>query len=832
MRILKSWRLDVKLGIRLLIKYPGLALSGSIGIAVAVAIAVGGFSVVQRNFRASSLPFEGSDRIVSIELWDSLASRPEQRSLRDFHLWREGLKSIQEVSAYRTLTLNLTAPGVPPESVRVAAMNASGFGVVRVQPLLGRYLAKDDESAGAQPVVVIGEDLWRTRFASDPAVLGRTIQLGAVPHLIVGVMPKGFAFPVNHRLWVPLRVGVALPDPLTGPALGVFGRLAPGATLDSARAELAALGQRTALAFPEIYKSLRPQVAPYPLPILKVHGSDDMAGIVAMQGLVLSLLVLVCLNVAILVYTRTAMRQAEIGLRTALGASRGRIVAQLFLEALVLSVVAAMAGVGIAAFALRQVTAATRHIAQDLPFWVSFQLTPGAVLYAGALSVLAAVIVGVVPALQATGRRLQTGLRIVGVGETGMQLGKIWTILIVAQVSFAVAILPPSVLSAWGSLRAGLAGPGFAADEFLSAQLGMDPVANEDRAAFSQPGFGRFAVQHTELMRRLEAEPRVAHITFAMTEPGDEPGARIEAQGGSGEVYSVRFNRVDVHFFHVFDVPILTGRGLKLGDTLSESAGEPSQSGMVVVNQSLAQRVFGGKALGRRIRYVDGRQRTASASAEPGRWYEIAGVVGDFPPGVSAGMKGSHLKVYHAVAAGQVQPAALAVRMRNGAPVTFGQRLREIAASVDPELQLRYIRSLDEALRKEQWISRLEAGIILAVTASVVLLSSAGIYALMSFTVSQRRREIGIRIALGASRERIIAAIFSRALMQLTAGATTGAALGIAFAKASGGSLTQGDAPAVLLTVVLVMMTVGILAALGPTRRCLRIQPTEALREQ
>ena len=349
--------------------------------------------------------------------------------------------------------------------------------------------------------------------------------------LIVGVMPKGFAFPVNHHFWVPLRTGLAPPEPLTGPALGVFGRLAQGATLASAQAELAAAGQRTALAFPGIYASLRPQVAPYPLPILKVHGTDDMAGIVAMQGLVVSLLVLVCLNVAILVYTRTAMRQAEIGLRTALGASRGRIVAQLFLEALVLSVVAALAGVGIAAFALRQVTAATQHIAADLPFWVSFRLSPEAVLYAGALSVLAAAIVGVVPGLQATGRQLQTGLRTVGAGGTGMRLGKIWTVLIVAQVSFAVALLPPSVLSAWGSLRDGLAGPGFAADEFLSAQLGMDSVANDGPAASGQPGFGRFAVQQAELMRRLEAEPRVARVTFAMTEPGDEPGARIEAQG-------------------------------------------------------------------------------------------------------------------------------------------------------------------------------------------------------------------------------------------------------------------------------------------------------------
>ena len=170
-------------------------------------------------------------------------------------------------------------------------------------------------------------------------------------------------------------------------------------------------------------------------------------------------------------------------LRTALGASRGRIVAQLFIEAFVLSAVAALAGVAIAALALRQVAAATLHIASELPFWVSFQLSPGAVLYAGALSVLAAAIVGIVPALKATGREVQTGLRIIGAGGSGMRLGKTWTMLIVAQVGFAVALLPAAVFNAWGTMRAGIADPGFAAEEFLSAQLGMDHVPSPDAAA-------------------------------------------------------------------------------------------------------------------------------------------------------------------------------------------------------------------------------------------------------------------------------------------------------------------------------------------------------------
>ncbi len=240
-RPLDSWWLDVKLGFRMLIKYPGLALVGGFGIAVAVAIAAGGFSIIYGNFLASSLPLEEGDRIVSIEIWDSAAVKPERRILHDYHVWREELKSIQEISAFRTVTPNLIAPGAQPLSVRVASMSASGFEVARVRPLMGRYLVEDDEREGAPSVVVIGENVWRNRFAGDPAILGRTIQLGATPHSIVGVMPEGFAFPVNHHFWTPLRAGLAPPEPLTGPDLMVFGRLAPGATLESAQAELAAI---------------------------------------------------------------------------------------------------------------------------------------------------------------------------------------------------------------------------------------------------------------------------------------------------------------------------------------------------------------------------------------------------------------------------------------------------------------------------------------------------------------------------------------------------------------------------------------------------------------
>ena len=856
LRALDSWWLDLKLGVRMLIKFPGLALVGGFGIAVAVAIAAGGFSVIYGNFLAPSLPFAEGDRIVSIEIWDSAVSQPERRILHDYHIWRDQLKSVQEIGAFRTVTPNLIAPGAQPESVRVASMSASGFRVARVPPLMGRYLVADDEREGASSVAVIGEYVWRNRFAGDPAILGRTIQLGATLHSIVGVMPEGFAFPLNHSFWVPLRAGFAPPEPLTGPDLLVFGRLAPGATLERAQAELETVTRRAALASPKLYAQLRPRVMPYANPFMGLRENSDVTELQVMQSLFTLLLVLVCLNVAIIVYSRTATRQAEIAIRNALGASRSRIVSQLFIEALVLSAAAALAGVVIAEFALRWVAGATLPIASELPFWLSFHLSPEAVLYAAALSVLAAAIVGIVPALKATRREVHTSLKVIGSGGSGMRLGTTWTVLIVAQVGFAVALLPAGISGAWASMRSGFADPGFRAEEFLSAQLGMDSVAGMNASAVAGPTefARRFAGRQTELMRRLEAEPGVSRVTFAMVNPGEEHAALIETQGApqtgppraveaSGstarsetEVREVRFNRVDVNFFRTFEVPILAGRGFGPADIVSAGGRpeEPPEGAAVVVNLPFAREVFAGNALGRRIRYVvgDTRRSAASSNTESARWYQIVGIVTDFPAGASPEMDGSRLKVYHAVAAGQVQPVTVALRLRGDGSSTFGGRLRELAAAVDPELYLRNILSLDEALRREQWIRRMEAAVLMAATLSVLMLSWAGIYALMSITVSQRRKEIGIRMALGADRKRIVANIFSRALGQLAVGAGLGMVAAAALERASGSNLMRGNEAVVLPVVALFMMAVGFLAALGPARRSLRIEPMEALREQ
>ena len=832
-----SW-LDVKLGARMLVKHPGLTLVGGLGMAVAIAIGAG-FYDATTAVAYSTIPLDEGDRIVALENWDAEASNQERQSLHDFVTWRAELRTVREVSAFRDIRRNLIVPGRQPEQVVVAQMTASGFGLARVRPLLGRTLAAQDEREGAPPVIVLGHDAWRTRFGGDRAILGRRVRLGNAEHTVVGVMPEGFAFPVDHGFWTPLRVDTADYARRAGPGIGMFGRLAPGATLAQAKAELAAIGRRTAAATPRTHAHLRPRIVPYTA-VTDMLDDTGLWEIQVMRFVISLLLVVVCANVAILVYARTATRMGEIALRTALGASRRRIVTQLFVEALVLSALAAAVGLGVARMALGQlVTLLPPPGSGEFPFWIRFGLSPGTVAYVLALALLAAVIVGVLPALQATGSRLQSGLRELN-GGTAMRLGRTWTVLIVAQVAFSVAILPVALFNAWEWIRYGLAEPGRTAEQFLVATVGMDrDVAPTAQAQAYERAFqARFAERTDALSARLRADPAVAAVAVSSNAPGEEPIVWVEVQGvatpgqarGGHAVragtagHQVRTGRVDPGFFRAFGVPVLAGRAFGPGDVDTAAAA-------VVVNRSFVRDVLdGGGAMGRRVRIVGLGGDVVPDQVRMGRWYRIAGVVGDFPNAMEPG--GTEARVYQPLVPGQVYPASLAVRVRGMKPAAFAGRLRQTAGAVDPTLRLGRTLPLDQVMRSLQVMMRVTALAISLVALSVLLLSAAGIYALMSFTVTRRRREIGIRAALGADPRRILRGIFSRAAGQLGIGVVAGLAVALLLERLSVGEVMDGRALVLLPAVSALMVAVGLLAAAGPARQALRIQPGQALREE
>ena len=354
-----------------------------------------------------------------------------------------------------------------------AEITPSAFNLARVPALPGRPLVDDDERDAAAPAMVLGYDLWRKRFSGDPNVIGRPVHIGAATSTVVGVMPEGFAFPVNHEFWVPLRASALSFQRREGPAIQIFGRLAPNVTLEDANAEIAAIGLRTAADFPATHEHLRPRVVQYTALLKEADSSIQLV-----QFIFVLLLLVLASNVATMVFARTATREHEIAMRFALGSSRGRIVGQFFVEALVLALIAAIAGLSVVAWGTNQVTHFIWDVTEGrIPFWLErgVNLNVTTVLYAIGLAVLAALVAGVIPALKATQSRLQSSLRHAG-GAAGsaLRFGGLWSAMIVIQVAFAVLVLPPAIVAVTTLTEPDHADPGFAAEEFLSARLEMD----------------------------------------------------------------------------------------------------------------------------------------------------------------------------------------------------------------------------------------------------------------------------------------------------------------------------------------------------------------------
>jgi putative ABC transport system permease protein len=817
--------LDLKLGFRMLRKYPGLTLVGGLAMAFAIWVGAGTFEFLSQVARPT-LPLPAGDRIVGIRQWDAQASSPTHPVPHDVATWRAELRTVRDVGGYRTASRNLIAPGAPIRPAAVAEMSASGFRVAGVAPLLGRTLLDEDERPGAPGVVVLGHDLWKGRFAGDPGVIGRQVRLGNTLHTVVGVMPKDFGFPIAHELWTPLRRSALEAAPGQGPGVGVFGRLAPGATLREARAELATLGRRAAADFPGTHQHLRPQVMPYALSIMFLSGVES-AGLMSINLFLVMLLVLVCGNVALLTFARAVSRESELAVRNALGASRRRIIAQLFAEALVLVGVAAVAGLAVTHFGLRwMLDAAETGITTlpGLPFWIRDRISTATILYTGVLTVLGAVVAGVLPALKVT-RTLGPRLRRASAGGGGYRFGGLWTAVIVAQVAVTVVFPAVAFFAQREAARGQSRDVGFATERYLSVRLEMDPADAAAGDTSDAQQLARAQATARELERRLEADPAVLGVTFAGHLPRmSHPYRSFELDAGPaapvdprmGDRY-VSFTSVAPDYFAVVGAPILQGRGFHSGDLVPGAR-------TVVVNQSFVEQALGGgNAVGRHVRYLPPPRRDASAPEAEEPWYQIVGVVPDL------GMNVDKEGLYHPAAAGASAPLHMAVHVR-GDPASLAPRLRAVAAAVDPTLQLHQLVPLDQV--NEDRFLAFWFWLIILVSAVALILSLAGIYAVMSFTVSRRTREIGIRVALGADARRLVGAIFRRPLTQVGIGILVGAVLVALIPGVIEMETMSAKGTALVAGYAVFMLGVCLLACIVPTRRALRVQPMEALRAE
>lgn len=821
--------LDLKLGFRMLVRYPGLNLIGGLAMAFGICIGAMTFEAV-KQIAHPKIPVDEGERIVGLQQWNVETASEAAPSLHDFELWSQRLESVSDLAAFRSTSRNLLSESGPLALVEVAEVTPSAFRLARVAAHSGRFLVEGDEAPTSPEVVVIGYSVWQSLFGGDN-VIGRSVRMDGTPHTIVGVMPEGFGFPVAYDYWVPLRLRSAIFPPAESPRVRVFGRLAPGVSLEKSQAELDAFGLRTASETPQTHQGWRPQIVPYVQLVVPVP--DIAWGMVAINVFVAMLLVLICGNVALLMFARAATRESELLVRTALGANRRRIVAQLFAEALILGGVSALVGLSMANRGMGWWLAVLEaDLDTPIPFWFRAHLSPTTLLYGLALTLLSATIAGVLPALKVTGRGGLGRLRATS-GSGGLRFSGVWNAVIVAQVAVTVAFPAAGFFFERALLKFQNLEIGFDRAQYLSARLDIDPTprAGVLPGAAAQKATERLGTIKQELERRLEAEPDVLGVTFAQHLPGsyhrqrwieldrldhEVENAGLREEPATSDRARVGPAHVTLDYFATLGAPIRLGRGFESGDLNANAR-------VVLVNRSFVEHVLEGRnPIGGRVRYL------SDDPEDPEPWYEIIGMVddlfmwaGDFDPSDDPGL-------YHPTDITANTADHLVVHVR-GNPGSLVPTVRELALELDPRLRLHSLLPLDTMNDDGLYIMTSFLQLIAIVSSIALLLSFATLYSVTSLAVSRRTREIGVRIALGADARSILFAVFRRPIIQVSAGALCGGLFATLSSGASSGGVSLAEG-ASLLFYAIGMLGVCSLACVVPIRRALRVEPTDALR--
>jgi len=825
-----SW-LDLKLAFRMLGRYPGLTIVSGLAMAFAIFVGAATFEI-SRQMIDPVLPLPDGDRIVGLRFWNLTPNEVSLTQPPDLRSWREELSTVLDLGAFESVDLNLAVGEGPGEPVQVARMSPVGFRVASVPPLMGRTLVEGDDDPGAPPVVVLGYRTWQARFGGDPAVIGRSVQLGDGSATVVGVMPEGYGFPRAADLWMPLPLEAFESGPSETLALHVFGRLGPGASLKGAQAEVANRVVATSGTAPDRYEHLTAEVLPYWESLFSVRiGWVLRLAFFQLNVFAALFLILVCGNIALLMFARVATRVREIVVRSALGASRGRIVGQLFVEALAIGVVAIAVALAALGPAQRWVLRVLQEVGGSFPFWVRADVSWATVVYASLLTLLGAVVAGVVPALKATGRKLSARLHQVGAGAGGLQFGGIWTALMVTQIAGTVVFCGFGCMVGSQAVRNASVKPYFPAEQYVGMQVEMDRVSVTPVGDTTEQGFWlQYFNRIRELEQRIAEDPRVAGVTLVRRLPVKAHGSRFIQLDGDEETpfggdrveHAVFSDVVDIDFFDVFQASVLSGRSFDSGST--EDGARP-----VVVNASFVEDVLRGQnAVGRRIRYP-----ARSGGEGSGPWYEIVGVVQDLVADQTKRMgfeSPPKARVFHPLDPSKAgtYPLYVVVHAPTG-PATLVPTFFRAAEAVSPTLRVHEIEFLDHADGDVELIWRLFAYLVFLVSGVALFLSLAGIYAVTSFTVARRTREIGARVALGGRGASIVVAIFKRPLAQVATGIAVGCGLmALVVWAVNNGGFSLRDLPLILASGVGIL-TVCTLACIAPTLRALRVEPATAL---
>jgi len=796
---------DLRDGLRMLRSNPGVSILAALALALGIGSTTTMYSITRGILR--DLPVDRPDQLMHVAMTDRNAGDEYLRiPTTDIVALREQQRSFEAIAAYEDESVHLGDADHRAQRLSAGVVSASVFTVLRVSPLLGRALTSDDERPGAPHVAVLGYELWRNRYAADPSVVGRTIRVSGVPTSVVGVMPDGFGFPLQEQLWTPLALDAirTTPGSKDGPAYNVIARLRDGVTRETAGAEIATIGRRLSIADPKAHEGRSLAVRPF---------YDEMiprkARVIfrAMLIVVSFVLFVACANVANLLLARAVSRRREIAVRMALGASSSSLVRQLLIESLAVAIPGGILGLALARAGVAIFNATLRF---DLAFWMRVDVDAGVLTFTTALVVVSAVAAGLAPARQAARIDIGDVLKDETRGSSSFRLGRASRALVIGEVALSCALLVVTGLMVKGVLSITSRYVGVAPEQVATGRIELRVDAYPDAAARAR--------LFDALEARVSSEPGVTSVALASHLPGNSAASVPVEIGG------VRYDNRDLvprsrsiavspDFFRTFGVSLLQGRAF----SRSDRDGAPL---VAIVNRAFADRFFSGDAVGRQIRL-----------RENGDWVTIVGVAPVLGTvGGTGDRNGGTDAVYVPLA--QSDWANIAVAARTAADATtLVATLRQVVSELDPDVPLYQEGRLDVTLAQASTGEKVFGGLFTFFGLSALLLAVVGLVGVLAFSVSRRRRELGIRMALGGRPASILWLVLRGGLLQLLVGLGIGLGVAAVAAPQFGEALFEQKPhdPAVYAVIALILIVAGALAAIVPARRALSVSPMTAL---
>ena len=798
-----AWQ-DLRYAVRALRKRPGFT-----GVVVlALALGIGGtatiFSVVN-GVLLRPLPYSDPGALVTVWERRPLQGRETNpASYPDFVDWKDQSRSLQHMAAYTLGPASLTG-GDEPEKVMWAAVSVDFFRVLRVEPLLGRTFVLEETQPGRNDLVLLSHGLWQRRFGGDSSVVGRTITLDGEAIEVVGVMPAGFAYPSQAQMWYPLGLDVNQTS-RSNHFLRVVARLAPGIPIDQARAELDDIARRLETEYPDANTGHYTNV-------IELHEwlvGDVRKALVVLLGTVCFVLLIVCVNVANMQLARSAAREKEVAIRTTLGATRGRIAGQLLWENGLLAAAGGTIGLLLAGAAIEVFAVVPATV---VPFASEVHIDAGVLLFAAFITVATAVIFGLAPTLHTSKPNLSAALK-EGTGRSTATGGRrLRASLVVAEFALAIVLLVGAGLMVRSFARLTTVDPGFDPANLLTASVNLPTIGYEEEEQRIA-----FAARALERIRGVPGVER-ASLTWLLPFSGGDAGRIFQIEGrplpDPMDEWNAAPRVIDPDYFDAMRIPVLRGRRLDARD----DANAPE---VLVINAAMARRFWPEEnPLGARIRI----------GGEGSSWRAIVGVVGDVSHRTLAAEK--RPEMYFPFAQISVPFLRFVVRA-TGDPAELAGLVRHQIWQEDPNLPVTEVATMNQLIRRSVGQPRLTATLLGVFAAIALFLAALGIYGVVSYMVSQRAREIGIRIALGASQPDVLYLVVRRGMLPAALGIGLGLAAALALSRIMSSLLFEVSATdfVTYASMTVLLGAVGLAANYLPARRATRVHPMETLRQE